>query len=121
MKWEALYYAIGLVVGVLFSLFVLGTSVSVTYFLNGRQVEVEMADPLFLSYHLNELKTLTVVDYDGLITNFTRSTSEIFPPVTINGGINMEAYVSLTVILANTALILLLFWVSRHIYRSKQK
>lgn len=119
MKWGVLYYAVGSVVGVLFSMFVLGTSVFTTYFLNGRQVEVEMTDPLFLSKHMNELKTLTVIDYDGLIINFAHSASDIFPSLSINGGMSTEAYVGLAVIGTNTVLILLLFWIGRRIFRSK--
>lgn len=120
MKWGVLYYVIGSVVGVLFSLFVLGSSVFTTYFLDGKRIESEMTDSIFLSKHMNELKTVTLIDYDGIIMNFTHSASDIFPSLSINGGMSTEAYVSLGVIGANTVLVLLLFWISRNIFRSKK-
>lgn len=102
MILRIIYYLLATVLGAFASLLVLGSGVDTRYFLKGENVDLKMVDATFLASNLLEIKTTTVVDYDGVISMFVGRATDLMPAMRFNGDMTTPSIVSLVVFVLNT-------------------
>lgn len=120
MILRIVYYLLATVLGAFTSLIVLGSGVHTRYFLKGENVDSKMLDANFLARHLLEIKTTTVVDYDGVVSMFVGRATDLMPAMRFNGDMTTPSVVNLVVFALNTLFVVAVAWLIRKRFKRRR-
>jgi len=112
---KTIYYLVAIVIGIYLSYLTLGSSVSTSFIIDGKTISFQELSLYF--DRLLEVESETVIDYDGLISTFTGSRSDIFPEIMIAGDTSTPSAIDNGIFFITISTMLVIFALIHWIYQ----
>ena len=104
------YYLIGISLGILIAITSLHSSILTTYYLFGEPIKPHALTYEQFDKHLTEIKTSTVVDYDGIVSFIVGAPTEYFPSFKVDGDIGTPNSINMLFIATHVVVMVVIFW-----------